>query len=60
MVQGSSELATSQTRDWNLNRGLAADLQNSLENMRSTEVHALFDVIESIHNQLVSEKWWLV
>lgn len=52
-------MAASQTREWNLNRDLATDLQNSLENMRSTEIHALLDVIGSIHNQLVSEKWWL-
>lgn len=59
MVQGGSELAASQTREWNLNRGLATDLQNSLESMRSTEMHALLDVIGSIHNQLVSGQSWL-
>ncbi|MCJ1461598.1 hypothetical protein MMC07_000195 [Pseudocyphellaria aurata] len=52
ILQGGSELAASQTKEWNLNRGLATELQNSLENIRSTEMHSLLDVIGSIHDQL--------
>lgn len=59
VVQDNSELAASQTRQWNSNRQLATELQNSLESMRSTEVHALLNAFGSIHNQLVSQKYVL-
>ena len=53
VAQGSSELAALQTKQWDLSRGLATDLQSSLETMREDEVHALLGAFGAIHNELV-------
>ena len=54
VVQGSSEMAAIQTKQWDLSRGLATDLQSSLESMREGEVDALLGAFGAIHTQLVS------
>ncbi len=54
VAQGSSELAAIQTKQWDLSRGLATDLQSSLESMREGEVDALLGAFGAFHSQLVS------
>ena len=54
VVEGSSELAASQTRDWEVSRSVAVDLQNTLEKMRGHEVNALVQAFGTIHNELAS------
>ena len=53
VVQGSSELAATQTRQWDVSRGLAVQLQNSLKSMKSNEISALMGTFGDIHDQLV-------
>lgn len=54
VVEGSSELAASQTRHWEVSRSVAVDLQNTLETMRGHEVSALVEAFGTIHNELAS------
>ena len=55
VLLGSSEVATHQTQEWEKNHGLATQLQNSLESMRTNEVNLLVSAFGEIHDQLVSE-----
>ncbi|MCJ1229510.1 hypothetical protein MMC12_006177 [Toensbergia leucococca] len=52
VLLGSSELAASQTRHWDLSRTLVTELQSSLETMRETEIRDLLGVFGSIQSQL--------
>ena len=54
VVEGSSELAASQTRQWEVSRSVAVDFQNTLETMRGHEVNALVQAFGTIHNELAS------
>lgn len=54
VAQGSSELAAIQSKQWDLSRGLANDLQSSLESMREDQVQSLLGAFGVIHTQLVS------
>lgn len=54
VAQGSSELAAIQSAQWDLNRGLATELQSSLESMREDQVQSLLGAFGVIHTQLVS------
>ena len=54
ILQDSSELAASQTREWEQNRGVAVQLQSSLESMKGHDMVALLETVTSVHNQLVS------
>jgi len=54
VAQGSSELAAIQLTQWDLNRGLATELQSSLESMREDQVQSLLGAFGVIHTQLVS------
>ena len=54
VAQGSSEMAATQTKQWDLSRGLATELQSSLASMRADDVHALLGAFGAIHNQLVT------
>ena len=65
ILQDSTELAASQTREWEQNRGVALQLQSSLESMRSYDMVALLETVTSVHSQLVSylhinPKQWLI
>jgi len=53
VVEGSSELAASQVRQWQQSEELAATLQKSLGSMRDTEVQALLGAFGSINGHLV-------
>lgn len=53
VVEGSSELAASQVRQWQQSDELAATLQKSLGSMRDTEVQALLGAFGSINGNLV-------
>ena len=55
-VQGSAELASSQTRHWDLNRGLAIELQGSLEKITGSQVDALLHGFEIMQVQLACLK----
>jgi hypothetical protein len=54
VAKGSSELAAKQSTQWDLNRGLATELQSSLESMREDQVQSLLGAFGVIHTQLVS------
>ncbi|MCJ1234258.1 hypothetical protein MMC14_002217 [Varicellaria rhodocarpa] len=54
ILQDSTELAASQTREWEQNRGVALQLQSSLESMRSYDMVALLETVTSVHSQLES------
>ena len=54
VVEGSSEIAATQTRQWDVSRGLATQLQNSLELMKSNEISALMGTFGDIHDRLVT------
>jgi len=54
VVEGSAELAATQTQQWDQSHELATELQGSLQNLRDTELNALLGMFYSIHNQLVS------
>lgn len=54
VIEGSSDLATSQVKQWQQSQDLASNLQTSLESMRDTEVKALLGAFGGIHGQLVS------
>lgn len=53
VIKGSSELAATQTRQWEHTQELATQLQSSLGGMRDGEVQAILGAFGSIHNQLV-------
>ena len=53
VLSGSSQLASSQLRDWEVNRALATEVRSSLETIRGTEVDALLQTLGSIHRDLV-------
>ena len=54
VVQGSSELAASQMRQWERSQDLASQLQESLGSIKDIEIHALLGAFGGIHDQLVS------
>ena len=54
VAQGSSELAAIQTKQWDVSRGVATELQTSLQSMRDDEVHELLGAFGAIHTQLVN------
>ena len=56
VVQGSSELAAVQMKQWDLSHGLASDLKSSLESIRENDLQMLLGAFGVIHNQLVSAK----
>lgn len=58
VVQGSSELAASQVRQWQQSEEVAATLQKSLGSMRDTEVQALLSAFGSINGHLVGSVLW--
>ncbi len=53
VVEGSSELAASQVRQWQQSDRLAATLQESLGSMRDTEVQAILSAFGSMNGHLV-------
>ena len=53
VVEGSSELAASQTRQWEQSQDLAMRLQTSLGTMRDTEIQGLLGAFDGIQGQLV-------
>lgn len=53
VVEGSSELAASQTKNWEQSQDLATRLQESLGSMRDIEIRALVDTFGGIQGQLV-------
>ena len=54
VVEGSAELASSQTQHWEVSRSVAVDLQNTLEAMRGHEVDALVQAFGTIRSELAS------
>lgn len=52
-IQGGAELAAIQTKQWDLSRGLATDLADSLQSMREVEVNAMLSALQT-SNELVS------
>ncbi|SLM36949.1 Nuclear fusion protein, KAR5 [Lasallia pustulata] len=54
VVEGSSELAASERRQWEVSLSVAVDLQNILETMRGHEINALARAFGTIHNELAS------
>ena len=56
VVTGSAELAAAQTKQWDLNRGLATELQTSLQNIKEEDIGPLLGALVSIQSQLVSQK----
>ena len=53
VVEGSSKLAASQTRQWEQSQDLAMRLQTSLGTMRDTEIQELLGAFDGIQGQLV-------
>ena len=53
VVEGSSKLAASQTRQWEQSQDLAMRLQTSLGTMRDTELQELLGAFDGIQGQLV-------
>jgi len=53
VVEGSSELAASQVRQWQQSEDLVSTLQKSLGSMRDTEVQALLGAFGSMNGHLV-------
>jgi len=53
VVEGSSELAASQLRQWQQSEDFVSTLQKSLGSMRDTEVQALLGAFGSINGYLV-------
>ncbi|KAL8958291.1 MAG: hypothetical protein Q9193_004621 [Seirophora villosa] len=51
-VEGSAELAATQSRHWEATSSSAVDLRDSLHNLRDQEVNSLLGAFGSIHNQL--------
>ena len=54
VIEGSLELATSQTRQWEQSQELAMQLQEYLRSVKDRDIQAMFDVFGNINNQLVS------
>lgn len=54
VVEGSAELAATQTQQWDQSRELAAQVQGSLQGIREAEVDALLGAVYDIHLELVS------
>lgn len=54
VLQGSSEMAASQTREWEISQGAAVELRDTLDTMRIENVDALLGAVSDIHRQLVS------
>ncbi|CAF9922167.1 hypothetical protein IMSHALPRED_005601 [Imshaugia aleurites] len=52
VVTGSAELAAAQTKQWDLNRGLATELQTSLQNIKEEDIGPLLGALVSIQSQL--------
>jgi len=56
VIQGASEIAASQTQQWDVGRDLAVQLQNALHSMQGNQVATLIGAFGSIQNQLVSHQ----
>ncbi len=54
VVQGGSELAASQTKDWEQNHLKSVEVQEALEVIRVRDVQGLMDMFGMIHNDLVN------
>jgi len=54
VIDGGAALAATQTRQRDINRDIAAQLQSSLESMKSNDVAALVGAFATIQGQLVS------
>ncbi|MCJ1243558.1 hypothetical protein MMC30_000755 [Trapelia coarctata] len=52
VVQGSSELAASQTKQWDVSRELAVQVQTALQEMQGDQIATLIGAFGSIQNQL--------
>lgn len=54
VVEGSAEIAATQTQQWDQSRELAAQVQGSLQDIREAELNALLGAVYGIHQELVS------
>ena len=54
IIEGSSEIATSQTKQWEQSQELATQLQLSLGSMKDGDMQAVLGAFDHIHSQLVS------
>ncbi|KAL9117451.1 MAG: hypothetical protein Q9187_006010 [Circinaria calcarea] len=52
VLQGSSEIAASQTREWEISQGAAVELRNTLDTMRIQNVDVLLSAFGDLHRQL--------
>jgi len=53
VLSGSSELASRQLGDWEVNRALATEVRSSLETIRGSEMEALLHTLGTMHRDLV-------
>ena len=53
ILRSSSELAATQAQQSNINRGLATEVQGSLQTLRDVEVQEVLGAFAKIHSQLV-------
>lgn len=54
VVEGSAEIAATQTQQWDQSQELAAQVQGSLQDIREAELNALLGAVYGIHQELVS------
>ncbi|KAL8954233.1 MAG: hypothetical protein Q9183_007252, partial [Haloplaca sp. 2 TL-2023] len=52
-VEGSAELAASQTSLWDATSSSTAELQNSLQDLKKQQVHTLVGALDNMHTQLM-------
>ncbi|KAL8867390.1 MAG: hypothetical protein Q9174_005696, partial [Haloplaca sp. 1 TL-2023] len=52
-VEGSAELAASQTSLWDATSSSATELQNSLQDLKEQQVHTLVGALDNMHSQLM-------
>ncbi|KAL8905294.1 MAG: hypothetical protein Q9207_002727 [Kuettlingeria erythrocarpa] len=51
-VEGSAELAATQSKQWDATLSSSLELRDALQSLREQEVHSLLGAFDSIHNQL--------